>query len=420
MVSPNSSDGLTIRPLQYRDLEVLEKLLGDETEGSGEVAWVRQWYGPLKLLSVIRNPWQNLANFWVAEHGRQLCGVVQIAPANRSRTTWKIVQVACRGSKEADALLLANDVGSQLLRHCLEHIWEARTWIAEVQVSEDTQLALYRKTGFQPLAELTRWAIAPEQLQALAERDPDLSDLLPISSADARLLHQLDTVSMPPILRQVYDRHVVDFQQGLMSRLVQAVQQWVQGQEVVRRYVFEPQRKAAIGSVRLTLSRHSDQPHWAELTVHPAYTWLYPELMTYMSQICLAAGPQPLQLVSADYQPEREEFLAKIQADRIDHALLMSRSVWHKLRESRGVVLEGLQLPDVLQGLQPSRQPVPGRISLTPPQAIRRSRVDSISRESQANGSFWYWGAWESPTRNHTAERNGSEDWHGHLPPTQA
>lgn len=41
----------------------------------------------------------------------------------------------------------------------------------------------------------------------------------------------------------------------------------------------------------------------------------------------------------------------------------MSRSVWHKLRESKLVSLEGLQWPEVLQGLQPARKPVPGGMS---------------------------------------------------------
>jgi len=35
---------------------------------------------------------------------------------------------------------------------------------------------------------------------------------------------------------------------------------------------------------------------------------------------------------------------------------MMSRSVWHKLRESKFVSLEGLQWPEVLQGLQLANQ----------------------------------------------------------------
>ena len=70
---------------------------------------------------------------------------------------------------------------------------------------------------------------------------------------------------------------------------------------------------------------------------------------------------QPLEIVSADYQPEREEYLNKIGAISVEHTLLMSRSVWHKIKEVKP--LEGLQLSDVLQGLKPARAPIPSRIS---------------------------------------------------------
>jgi hypothetical protein len=44
----------------------------------------------------------------------------------------------------------------------------------------------------------------------------------------------------------------------------------------------------------------------------------------------------------------------------------MSRSVWHKIRESKFVSLEGIQWTEVLQGLQPARKPIPGGMSWIP------------------------------------------------------
>ncbi|HEY9896781.1 MAG TPA: hypothetical protein V6D34_15470, partial [Candidatus Sericytochromatia bacterium] len=74
---------------------------------------------------------------------------------------------------------------------------------------------------------------------------------------------------------------------------------------------------------------------------------------------------QTLELASSDYQPEREEYLERIGATRVAHTLMMSRSVWHKLRESKlPMALDSLQLSEVLQGFKPARKPVPGRISL--------------------------------------------------------
>jgi hypothetical protein len=133
--------------------------------------------------------------------------------------------------------------------------------------------------------------------------------------------------------------------------------------------VFEPQRKAAIGYFQVQLSRNGHQPHVAQLTVHPAYTWLYPELLSQMARLVQDFPVQSLQLASADYQPEREAYLEQFGAVRVEHSLLMSRSVWHKLRESKLVSLEGLQLSEMLQSFQPTRKPVPGRMSWLGPMA---------------------------------------------------
>jgi hypothetical protein len=370
MTSANPPSDLTIRPFQYRDLDDIENLSTEQLssqqscsiEAGRQLQRIRRWYGLFKFLSIIPNPLQHVFSTYVADHGGKVYGMVQVSPFNRSRSTWRVERVFAKALQSASGNhLLSMDVGSQLLRHCFESIWEARTWLIEVNVNDSDALSLYRKNGFQPLAQMAYWAIAPHQLQHLAQREPDLPNLLPVSNADAFLLHQLDTVSMPPLMRQVFDRQTVDFKTSLLQSVVRNLQHWATHTESVSGYVFEPQRKAAIGYFNLRLCRDGSRPHEAELTVHPAYTWLYPELLVQMAQVTQGFPDQSLRLVSSDYQPEREEYLETIGAERIEHTLMMSRSVWHKLRESRPVSLEGLQLSDVLQGLQPARKPIPTR-----------------------------------------------------------
>lgn len=350
--------------------------MAKSVEATQRVQQLRRWYGLLKCLSLFPNPFQRSLSAYVAEQEGQLCGMVQVSPFNRTRSTWKVDQVwVDRLALQAESQTLAMDVGSQLLRHCFQAIWEARTWIIEVNVNDSETLALYRQNGFQTLAHLTYWELSPELLQALAERDPDLPNLLPVSNADATLLHQLDTVSMPPLVRQVFDRHVTDFKSGLMGSMLRQMRHWMHQSEQARGYVFESQRKAAIGYYELQLCRHGNRPHVADLTVHPAYTWLYPELFAQMAKVVRDLPAQSLRVASTDYQPEREAFLERIGATRIEHTLMMSRSVWHKLRESR-FSLDARQLSEVLQGFQPARQPVPGRFSLLDsirPQAAEKS-----------------------------------------------
>jgi len=366
IVTQNSK--VVIRSVQYRDLETIEKLISSVSELEEDITSVaitqqlkqfKRWYGLLKFLQLFPNPLQHYFCVYVAEQLQNLRGLIQVSPINISRSTWRVDRVLVNPKTRSQELLIGRaGIGSQLLRHCFENIWEARTWIVEVNVNYKSDLGLYRQNGFQPLAEMTYWSVEPDIIQKLADRDPDLPNLLPVSNADAQLLYQLDTVSMPPQLRQVFDRHIQDFKTNILTSLLTQISQLLGKTEVVSGYVFEPQRKAAIGYFKLELILDSSCAHQATLTVHPAYTWLYPKLLAKMAQIVSILPPRSLHLASADYQPEREEYLEKIGASPIEHTLLMSRSVWHKLRESKA--LEGLQLSDVLQGLHPApRTPIP-------------------------------------------------------------
>lgn len=388
MTSPVSENAKNvIRPIQYRDLEAIEQLATAATDADSnscsvsfiqQLQQVRRWYGLLKLLSWFPNPCQYAFYGYVAESFQQIRGMIKISPFNRTRSTWRVEQVLVDTSTSVSENTSAKgDTGSGLLRYCFETIWEARTWLLEVNIHQKTTLALYRQNGFQPLAQLTYWAIAPQILEELAAHEPDLPNLLPVSNADAQLLYQLDTASMPPLVRQVFDRHVQDFKTGFVRALISHIYQWFTHTEVVSGYVFEPQRKAAIGYFQIRLCRDGSSCHEGELTVHPAYTCLYPELLAQMARVVQAVPPQALQIASADYQPEREEYLEQMGAERIEHTLLMSRSVWHKLREAKPMSLEGLQLSEVLQGLQPARTPIPSRIAWW----------KSISKKTQAVSS---------------------------------
>lgn len=376
---------VVIRQVQHRDLEGIDRLTQESLShlspqeadaAMGQMQWLKRWYGLLKFLSLFPNPLQY--RFWgyVAEQGRILLGMIQVSPFNRTRSTWRIDRVMLAGT--GDRL----GVGSQLLRHCFESILEARTWVLEVNINDVDALALYRHNGFQRLAEMTYWEISPQLLAELIQTEPDLPNLLPVSNADAPLLYQLDTASMPPLVRQVFDRHTHDFKTTLFGAIGDALKQWMTKTEVVSGYVFEPQRKAAIGYFQVQLDRTGTKPHIATLTVHPAYTWLYPELLSQLARIAQDFPQQGLQLASSDYQPEREEYLERIGAKRKEHTLIMSRSVWHKLRESKFVSLEGIQWQEMLQGLQPTRKPIPGGMSWMPqPQQVQPERTIPVQSE---------------------------------------
>ena len=249
---------------------------------------MRRWYGPLKALTLFPNPLQHSFSAFVAEADSQLQGMIHVVPFNKTLSTWKIERMLVNlakgiagqrpeknteknthcneGSGDGAAqpkLRLAMDVGSQLLRYCFEHIREAQYWISETDVNDQFGLSLYRQNGFQPLAKATYWSIQPEQLAELSERDPDLPNLLPVSNADAQLIYQLETVSIPPLVRQVLDYQVQDFKTAIPKQLGSKLTRWVSRKDTVSAYVFEPQRKTAIGYFEITLCRDETEPHTA-------------------------------------------------------------------------------------------------------------------------------------------------------------
>ncbi len=377
------STGIVIRAVQHRDLEAIQnlqletnKLQGslDATGTTDYTQQIKEWFRLVKFVSFFPGPLKNLFRAYVAESNGEILGFIKVSPVNQSRTTWQIDQIA---------VTTAQNIGTLLIRHCLESCWEARTWILNVDVNCKDEIALYRQNGFQPLAQLTDWEIPFRSLSEIAQnQQPDLPNLLPVSNTDAFLLYQLDTAAMPPQIRQVYDLSINDFRQSLLDKLIDYSQNVFNSSQKVTGYVYEPQRKAAIGYFLLHLNQLptlpiSDIPaeltplHHCELTVHPAYTWLYQELVAQMAKIVIqqvgTSNLSPSVLVSSsDYQPEREAYLEQIQALRSRHSLLMARSVWHKVRESKPA-LDALQLSKMLSGLQPAQRPIPGRIDTLPP-----------------------------------------------------
>lgn len=356
----------SVRPIQYWDLETIEQLLtancldtcfAGNWDPNTDWQRLRRWFWLWKLLSWFPHPYQHLFRIYVAHFSDRVVGAIQVSAFNHAKTTWRVDRAI------VDTAAGSEHTGSVLLRHCLERIRQARNWVSEVDINDRSSLALYRQNGFQPLAQMTYWSLSAQLQKELAATEPNLGgNLWPVSNADAQLLHQLETASVPPIVRQVFDYRQQDFQTSLLDSIITGIQQGITGQEIVSGYVFEPQRKVAIGSFQVTLSRQGDQPGIAEITVHPGYDWLYGELLCQIARIAQDFPPQPVQIASADYQSDREAYLEKLGAQRVKHTLMMSRSVWHKLRESKPVSLEALQLSEVLPGLQPSRTPIPSRL----------------------------------------------------------
>jgi hypothetical protein len=364
--STNHKSSLQIRPLQYRDLNAIAFLLQERLDLEyksyhdsllRKIRKYQSYFGLLQLSHIFADSFCQNLYLYIAEKDGQIHGFIEVSPVNYNRTTWKVEQVLVNHNTSLNHLLIGNcSIGSQLLRYCFEKIWEARTWILEVNINEKNTIGLYRENGFQPIEQVTYWECNSNVLETLSQQDISLPNLLPVSNADSRLIYQLDCVCMPPMLRQIFDRHIEDFKRGIWQYFREQLQGWLNQIDTVRAYVVEPQRKAAIGYFQLEICKNGSQPHQANFLVHPAYTWLYPKLLSKMAELVKPFPDQSLIVSSCNYQAEREEYLVNLGAERKSHNLFMSRSVWHKLKETKTL---DLSLPEVLKGLKPAHNPIP-------------------------------------------------------------
>ncbi len=347
-----------IRRAQFLDFEAITALCADHgPEIGATLEQIRAWYGPVRLLSFFPNRYQHLFDVYVAQVEGKVVGLIQVSPLNATQTTWRINRLVVNPE------FSSQQIGILLLGWVFEYYRNARTWVIEVGIHDKETLALCREKGFQSLAEHSLWYLAPHALAQITTQESSPVQLLPMSNADAGLVCELDTATMPPIIRNIYNRHLEDFRRNYLQRLTDGIGLLLTQQERVSRYIYEPQRKVAMGAFDLHLQRAANitQPHRVTLWVHPAYTWLYGPLMHALGQICRHYTHAGLIIASADYQPEREAYLESLGATINDRTLLMSRSVWPKVRESRNP-LENLTIPDVLPRWRPAQNPVPNQV----------------------------------------------------------
>jgi len=353
-----------IRRVQFLDLDSLSALCAAQPENGGlSLEKIRDWFGPVALLNHFPNRYQHLFEVFVAQVEGKVVGMIQVAPVNVTHTTWRIERLVVHPT-----FAEPHPISLLLLGTVFEYYRSSRTWVLESDIHDKDALAVFREKGFQSLAEQSYWQLNPE---ILAQQEPTTAiQLRPVSNADAALLCELDTATMPPIVRNVYNRHIDDFRSNFLQRAGDAIGLQLAHQERVFSYVYEPQRRVAIGAFDLYLQqlpRPLAEPHRVNLWVHPAYTWLYAPLMQTLAQILRHYPQRALEIVSADYQPEREAYFASLGAEVTRRTLLMSRSVWHKVRESRNP-LEHLLIPEMLPQWQPLRNPLPNRLQQQKPE----------------------------------------------------
>ena len=167
MTSAGSTSELQIRGVQYRDFEAAHTLLRSVEDWSSHSTLLSL---PGKTQTLRHSPAQNLSLFprrslirtYTALRQGDVLGVIQVGPCNKAQTTWKIHAIAVQPEHSFC------DIGTALIRHCLESVYEAHTWLVELDVNHNDLIGIYRSNGFQPIAHATQWSIESADLATLA------------------------------------------------------------------------------------------------------------------------------------------------------------------------------------------------------------------------------------------------------------
>ena len=135
----------------------------------------QSYYGLFHLSRLFSGSFCQDLYVYIAEKDEQIHGFIEVAPNNHNRTTWKVEQILINHNTSLSHLLIGNcSIGSQLLKYCFEKVWEARTWILEVNINEKNTIGLYRENGFQPMAQITYWECDSKLLQQLSTQQTTL------------------------------------------------------------------------------------------------------------------------------------------------------------------------------------------------------------------------------------------------------
>ncbi len=127
---PAKDTQVIIRPVQYRDLETVERLYVEDFDSDNirssidserpfKVLSLRPWNSLTRVFGLLLKPLKNSSCTYLAEQASTICGVIRVSPFNRTRSTWRVDRVAVNcnlpASENADS-----ETGDESLESNLE------------------------------------------------------------------------------------------------------------------------------------------------------------------------------------------------------------------------------------------------------------------------------------------------------------
>lgn len=278
-------DGVTIRPVRYRDLPALKTLFADafsaeyERRGVELTSQFGRWqqvYPLVRALALFPNPYQYLLNLHVAECDGTVAGFIQTSPGNQSRTRWHVDYLAVAPA------FRGRGIGKALLEFIFVAYSQTgvQTYTLQVDVRNQAGLALSSQEGFRPYATVGYYQASAELLASFSPVPPP-SGLRPMRAKDSDQLAELYIASTPAPVRLVDSRTPADFEAGLIERSLELWRRRMRECEETRYVVDGPERSLVAFLRILAQFRAETTPHTIQLTVHPGYPDLASDLLRF-------------------------------------------------------------------------------------------------------------------------------------------
>lgn len=294
------------------------------------------------------------SSVYVAKEEGVVLGIISLRALGKSHACWRIEHLVVhplhRGRGIAQELLRFAFAlfGSQGVSH----------FIAEVADQNSAALNLLGGCGFRRCARISHYQV-PLEHEAKTE-NPEYAGAFRLAlPEDKQRLYQLHQDALPPDHRLIYEWVPADFavpelpadgfEKGAKKLVKRKTWFWVSQ---------DPERKTLTSAVRVTA--HQEGDYHLEFAVHPGWTHMASELVTFVLNMMRQAGMKGMIVAKAfDYQPAVVEALQECGLERIGHFSLLAREHWVRAKKPKPIKLDvalkpignpAVNLPRVGQG----------------------------------------------------------------------
>jgi ribosomal protein S18 acetylase RimI-like enzyme len=271
---------------------------------------------------------------YVAKEDGVVLGLISLRSLGKSRACWRIEHLVVHPTHRG------RGIAQELLRYAFAYFGGQGIshFTAEVSDQNSAALNLLGTCGFRRCAKITHYQV-PVDFKEPPEGSEFSSFRLALPD-DKQRLYQLHQDALPPDHRLIYDWIADDFKvfelpmdsfEKVTKRLIKnKTWFWVSQ---------DKERRAITSAARVTA--HQEGDYHLEFAVHPGYTHMAEELISFVFNMMRRAGMKGVVMAKAyDYQPAVVDALERVGLERTGSFSLLAREHWLRAKKPRSLRID--------------------------------------------------------------------------------